>query len=583
MGIFRQFPYSNFHDMNMDEIIKIVRNMLDEWVTYKADLDELYTNIGSAFEDFQHEFDTFISSIDVPAEFDAALNRLIVSGQFADIVRPICADVASGEASAWLAAHITQPTNLALDTSLTVSGAAADAKVCGDWLFPFMDNEPFDDYVDNNLDQGFWSTTNGQKYASPNMKCTRSLIPVHPGGLYLCNHEVEYTMYDKDRNFLGTRVIHTPGSFWINEQKNAVIRNDVHFIGISVPNTADGVELHRVNSENVTKAVTPFENVNYLYKDNFWSTATGTVYSSTNLSCICMAGLPAGSRWYVSNTASAQCCCIDSGGNDLTPVRVFDAYSNGYIYTIPEGTALTYFNIYNSHTDAGGDIKVDYITKITQPKKVLTLGDSLTWLDGTGAGGMEKTVGYQRELREMGYEVDKRAWSGFSYTDGVNPIDPTTSLYNEIVDNQLDVSGYEYITILGGTNDISYSAPIGSTPNDYEFDDYNDSTMCGAISGILQYIRLNNPDAKIMVLNPPKNDHSGRKYQKAKQYINAINTCAEFWDCALVDLWHDMQASPEANYGNFFYDSSHPNYFGMRRIGTLLTNRMKALYSGLVK
>ena len=25
MGIFRQFPYSNFHDMNMDEILKIVK------------------------------------------------------------------------------------------------------------------------------------------------------------------------------------------------------------------------------------------------------------------------------------------------------------------------------------------------------------------------------------------------------------------------------------------------------------------------------------------------------------------------------------------------------------------------------
>ena len=36
MGIFRQFPYSNFHEMNMDEIIKIVKNMLEEWATYHA-------------------------------------------------------------------------------------------------------------------------------------------------------------------------------------------------------------------------------------------------------------------------------------------------------------------------------------------------------------------------------------------------------------------------------------------------------------------------------------------------------------------------------------------------------------------
>ena len=86
-----------------------------------------------------------------------------------------------------------------------------------------------------------------------------------------------------------------------------------------------------------------------------------------------------------------------------------------------------------------------------------------------------------------------------------------------------------------------------------------------------------------MVMNPPKSDHSGRPYTKAKQYVDAINTCIDFWDCALVDLWHNMQASPETNYESFFYDSSHPNYYGMRRIGSLLANRIKALYTGLVK
>ena len=52
MGIFRQFPYSNFHDMNMDQIIKIVREMLDEWVEYKAKLDTLYSDITKAFDEY---------------------------------------------------------------------------------------------------------------------------------------------------------------------------------------------------------------------------------------------------------------------------------------------------------------------------------------------------------------------------------------------------------------------------------------------------------------------------------------------------------------------------------------------------
>ena len=44
------------------------------------------------------------------------------------------ADPVSGLVTSWLAQHITQPTTPAIDTSLTVAGAAADAKAAGDAL-----------------------------------------------------------------------------------------------------------------------------------------------------------------------------------------------------------------------------------------------------------------------------------------------------------------------------------------------------------------------------------------------------------------------------------------------------------------
>ena len=37
MGIFQQFPYSNFHEMNLDQIIKIMRQMQDEWEDVKTE------------------------------------------------------------------------------------------------------------------------------------------------------------------------------------------------------------------------------------------------------------------------------------------------------------------------------------------------------------------------------------------------------------------------------------------------------------------------------------------------------------------------------------------------------------------
>lgn len=569
MGIFQQFPYSNFHEMNLDQIIKIMRQMQDEWAATKTEWD--------SYKDF---IDNYFENLDVSEEVLSALRIFASDGTLAEITNPQIAT----SVTEWLNQHIT-PTTPAIDTSLTVSGAGADAKVTGNWIFPFMDDQPFDDYVDEVLDNGFWSTNNGQKYASENLKSSRSLIRVVSGGFYLCNYDIDYCMYDINKVFLGQRHMYTKTTLFADDVKPTTIRDDVAYIGINVPVSATKIEIHRLDTSKIDNILTPFDNDNYLYKDDYWTNGTGTLHPNTSLSTIMCANLEIGSKWYVNNTAGVQCVCIDTRGNALTVDKVFDAYSNGNIFTIPENTKLTYFNIYNNHTDASGttgSIKTDYITKITQPKKLLTLGDSVTWIDGTSASStVGKMAGYQRELREMGYEVDKRAWSGYSFTNDVNTTDPTKSIYHEIVTNELDVTGYEYITLFGGLNDMLYDAPIGTTPNDYSTTDYNGDTMCGAISGILQYIRNQNPTAKIIVVNPPKSEALSRYFTKAKSYVDAINACAEFWDCPIVDLFNDMNVSPFRNFTTFFYDVTHPNYYGMRRIGTLIANKIKELYNGL--
>ena len=59
MGIFRQFPYSNFHDMNLDEIIRIVLEMQsewndtkEEWVSYKEFIDNYFSKKWKFFDYF---------------------------------------------------------------------------------------------------------------------------------------------------------------------------------------------------------------------------------------------------------------------------------------------------------------------------------------------------------------------------------------------------------------------------------------------------------------------------------------------------------------------------------------------------
>lgn len=117
MGIFQQFPYSNFHEFNLDQIIKIMREMQDEWAATQAEW--------ASYKDF---IDNYFANLNLDDETERALRRLIADGTLDNVIDPVIIQ----EVSAWLADHITQPTTPAIDTSLSVAGAAADAKATGD-------------------------------------------------------------------------------------------------------------------------------------------------------------------------------------------------------------------------------------------------------------------------------------------------------------------------------------------------------------------------------------------------------------------------------------------------------------------
>ena len=53
MGIFRQFPYTNFHDMNLDQIISTVDNLVKEWFSYTQNLDAWKRDMDQAMKDLK--------------------------------------------------------------------------------------------------------------------------------------------------------------------------------------------------------------------------------------------------------------------------------------------------------------------------------------------------------------------------------------------------------------------------------------------------------------------------------------------------------------------------------------------------
>lgn len=138
MGIFRQFPYSNFHEMNMDEIIKIVKTMYEEWLATKSEW--------ASYKDY---IDNYFNTLDLSEETYNAILRMIDNGVFNETVDPVIIS----EVENWLNENINN--GFVVDKTLSISGAAADAKITGN-NFKLKVNIPLDDH--NQPDNG----TDGQ-------------------------------------------------------------------------------------------------------------------------------------------------------------------------------------------------------------------------------------------------------------------------------------------------------------------------------------------------------------------------------------------------------------------------------------
>lgn len=131
-----QYPYTNFHDFNLDWILDQIKTMLAEWQSTRADWNALQQDhdaLRTEWTAFKAEILAFVDE-NVPVEVANVIRAMADDGTLLQIITE---DEGEGSAlsdavGAWLAAHITQETGYVVDTSLTVTGAAADAKTVGD-------------------------------------------------------------------------------------------------------------------------------------------------------------------------------------------------------------------------------------------------------------------------------------------------------------------------------------------------------------------------------------------------------------------------------------------------------------------
>ena len=554
MGIFQQFPYTNFHEMNLDQIIKIMREMQDEWAETQQEWSDMQAFITNYFD-----------TLDLDEETEKALRRLLADGSLDSKIDP----VVIAQTTAWLDEHITQPTTPVVDTSLTVAGAAADARETGSRLSMLADNTvmPDDIVVYDIADGHYWSSTDGTFADSASYMCSANLIPVEPGSLFVSEtgQNVNICCYGADRVYLGSGTYITCRPANDTNSVFEPIPANCHYIALNTAHNSSltSIKLHRIKGTDVLQY--PFANGgDYIYIDNGIYT-DGGVWQATNGFFCCLMPVKAGDK-YVTNARYGQnFCCWDANYNILGAAPYVDDEYYTRIVTIPSGAVKIAFNFNKTHYHGLSTEYSTVVYKLTKDTKVLAIGDSLTWLNNRqGYDGSNRFWGWQKTLERAGYQVTSAGYNGAAVADdGVND-----SIYGEIVTNQFNVAGYDIVVIFAGTNDNLYNIPVGTPLNTYYKTSFNDAEFIDAYAGLLRYIRDNNEDCKIVVVTPAKSEAAVRNFNKAIPYVNAIRELADVYACEVCDLFKTMNVSPNTvGFAKYFYDNTHPNKLGMERIG----------------
>lgn len=115
------------------ELLCKVVDFLNKTMEDVETLEDDVTNIYTAYNELQEYVNTYFSSLDVQEEIDNKLDQMASDGSLTALIEPLLPDLIS----AWLTEHMT-PTTPAIDNTLSVSGAGADAQKTGNAIAPLF-------------------------------------------------------------------------------------------------------------------------------------------------------------------------------------------------------------------------------------------------------------------------------------------------------------------------------------------------------------------------------------------------------------------------------------------------------------
>lgn len=136
----------------LNKVVNYLNNAIADIASVEGNVDALHTAydnlqgyVNNTFEQVEHDYqamvdafadltnyvDNYFNNLDVQNEINNKLDEMATNGTLSALLAPFVATEIPDIVAGWLSDHIT-PTSPAVDNTLSVSGAAADAKAVGD-------------------------------------------------------------------------------------------------------------------------------------------------------------------------------------------------------------------------------------------------------------------------------------------------------------------------------------------------------------------------------------------------------------------------------------------------------------------
>ncbi len=232
-------------------------------------------------------------------------------------------------------------------------------------------------------------------------------------------------------------------------------------------------------------------------------------------------------------------------------------------------------------------------------KKVAYLGDSMTQKKDPNVKVYWEYLAEWMETEPIVYGISGHQWTG---------------VYGQAVKLQKEHgSRVDAISIFAGTNDYNHNVPLGefyeesiretvfngkTVTRKYRTPIYTDSTFCGRINKVMDFLKSNFPEQQIYIMTPihrgfaqfnEKNIQPEERFANdlglyIDDYVEVLRQAALVWAVPLIDVYatsglYPMNDAHARYFRNAETDRLHPNSNGNYRLAKTIQYQVLALPS----